>query len=61
MIALTENEIKHITESPEGLEIIMDYHDQQICQGESMGFDCSGNQKRYDELKTECDRLRFKI
>ena len=58
MIKLTENEIKYITESPEGLEIIMNYHDEQMCLGQSMGFNCSGNQERYEELKVERDRLR---
>jgi hypothetical protein len=26
--------------------------------GEPMGFDCSSNQKRYDELKAERDRIQ---
>lgn len=57
-VILTPNEIEWISKSPEGLELAMDYHDSQMCQGEAMGFDCSGNQKRYDELKAERDRLK---
>ena len=57
MITLTENEIKAIVKSPDGLQAVMYYHDQQMCEGEPMGFDCSLNQRRYDELKAERDRL----
>jgi hypothetical protein len=54
---LTENEIKHISECPDGLELAMAYHDLQMTQGEPMGFDCSANQKRYEELKAERERI----
>lgn len=57
-VALTENEIKHISSCPSGLSVVMDYHDLQMTLGEPMGFDCSANQKRYDELKVERDRIR---
>jgi hypothetical protein len=57
-ITLTEAEIKHIATTPSGLEVAMDYHDLQMTMGEPMGFDCSGNQKRYDELKAARDRIR---
>ncbi len=57
MNKLTDSEIKYIQESPYGLEIVMDYHDTQMCEGMAMGFDCSFHQKRYDELKEERDRL----
>ena len=54
---LTDAEIEYISNHPEGLAVAMDYHDLQMTQGEPMGFDCSGNQKRYDELKAERDRI----
>ena len=57
-ITLTENEIKYLATSPDGLSAAMDYHDMQMTQGEPMGFDCSEHQKRYDELKRERDAIK---
>ena len=57
MIILTKYEIKHLAQSSIGLDEAMNYHDQQMCMGEPMGFDCSGHQKRYDELKVERDEI----
>jgi hypothetical protein len=55
---LTKYEIDYISNCPDGLQVAMDYHDQQMCEIEAMGCDCSAHQKRFDDLKLELDRIR---
>ena len=57
-LTLTAAEIEYVTRSIDGLEVAMDYHDQQMCMGEPMGFDCQFHRQRYAELQAERDRLR---
>lgn len=60
-IQFTESEIKRLQESPEALQIAMDIHDCWICEGEAMGFDTRGNEKRKEQLRIERDRLIAEI
>lgn len=54
----TDPEMEWLEGHPDALELVADYHDLQMTQGEPMGFDCSGNQKRYDELKERAGTIR---
>jgi hypothetical protein len=59
MITLTENEIAHLARNPRSLDVVMDYHDDQMCQADAMGVgDYAAHERRYEELKIERDRLR---
>lgn len=54
----TDPEMEWLEGHPDALELVADYHDLQMTQGEPMGFDCSGNQKRYNELKERAGTIR---
>lgn len=54
---LTEKEIEWLSTSPQGLRVAAEYHDLQATQGEPMGFNCSGHNRRHDELLTEAARI----
>lgn len=56
-MTLTEKEVAFLSECPHGLNIVMDYHDQQMTMAEAMGLDISFHKQRYAELKAERDRM----
>ena len=53
----TQAEIEHILCSPDALQLAADYNDAQCAKGGAMGFDCSGNLARYEELINEYEHL----
>jgi hypothetical protein len=48
---LSVAEQRYILRHPDALAILMDYHDQQQDQADSMGADCHGDERRSEELK----------
>jgi len=54
---ITGGEIEFLIKSPEALRLLINYHDFKICEGESMGFNCSYHHNRIAELKAEAERL----
>jgi hypothetical protein len=48
---LTPAEQKYLLGNPDALLILMDYHDMQQDQADSMDFQCHGNDLRAEELR----------
>lgn len=57
----TSSEIEKLQQCPEAIDIVMDIHDCWICEGEAMGFNCTGNETRKETLRAERDRLWAEI
>lgn len=50
-LTMHEHEQRAILENPEGVMLLMNWHDYQQTCAEAIGMGCNGNQRRYDELK----------
>jgi len=54
-------EIKRMAVNPDVLRAVANEHDCSVCEGESMGYDCSGNIKRAKELVKLADEIDANI
>jgi hypothetical protein len=50
-IKLTDSEQREILRNPVALALLMDYHDIQQDQADSMGAECHGDELRREELR----------
>jgi hypothetical protein len=57
MLGRLSKEYQVMMTNPYALMALADWHDAQIAEGEAMGFDCSSNAARAEELRTEAHRL----
>lgn len=48
---LSSHEQAAILRNPHALAMLMDYHDDQQSQADSMGAECYGNELRHEELR----------
>lgn len=56
-IVFDEYELKVISECPEVMRIVADWHDVQQNCADDMGADCNGDEIRARELRAEADRI----
>jgi hypothetical protein len=47
----TEREKKAVFDDPQIFALVINYHESQIAQGESMGYQCNYHYSRIEELK----------
>lgn len=48
---LNEMEVAALWESPEALQVLIDWHEEQVAMGDSQGYPMSFNKNRSRELK----------
>lgn len=50
-VSFTDREIEAMRDIPEVLEALADWHECQAAMGDAMGINCSGNERRAEELR----------
>lgn len=51
IVQLTDYEVRALAMNPEALQLVIDYHEVQIVEGEAMGFDISFHERRVKILR----------